>query len=67
MSEIEITERQRVVMDLIKNSPTITGKQLSETLSVSQRTIERDLASLKEKGFLKRKGKDNDGLWEIHN
>lgn len=67
VSEIEITERQRVVMDLIKNSPTITGKQLSETLSVSQRTIERDLASLKEKGFLKRKGKDNDGLWEIHN
>lgn len=66
VSEIKITERQRFILNLINNTPTITGKQLSETLSVSQRTIERDLASLKEKGILTRKGKDNDGSWEIH-
>ncbi|WP_074549562.1 HTH domain-containing protein [Segatella bryantii] len=27
------------MLNLIKESPTITGKQMSETLSVSQRTI----------------------------
>lgn len=35
---------------------------MSETLSVSQRTIERDLAALQKSGILKREGKDNDGM-----
>ena len=38
---------------------------MSETLSVSQRTVERDLSALKNKGVLMREGKDNDGLWQI--
>ena len=33
---------------------------MSETLSVSQRTIERDLAALQKIGVLKREGKDNE-------
>ena len=65
MSETKLTERQQKVLNLIKESPTITGKQMSDTLSVSQRTIERDLSALKELGILKRKGKDNDGMWII--
>ena len=39
VSETKLTERQQKMLNLIKESPTITGKQLSETLSVSQRTI----------------------------
>ena len=38
---------------------------MSETLSVSQRTIERDLSALQKKGVLKREGKENDGKWVI--
>lgn len=63
MSETKLTERQQKILDLIKKSPTITGKQMSETLSVSQRTIERDLSALQKLGILKREGKDNDGVW----
>ena len=65
MSERKLTERQQKILNLIKESPTITGKQMSETLSVSQRTIERDISSLQKKGVLKREGKDNDGIWII--
>ena len=65
MSETKLTERQQKILNLIKESPTITGKQMSETLSVSQRTIERDLSALQKKGVLKREGKDNDGLWIV--
>lgn len=39
---------------------------MSETLSVSQRTVERDLSILKEKDVLKREGKDNAGTWTLH-
>ena len=65
MSETKLTERQQKILNLIKESPTITGKQMSETLSVSQRTIERDLSALQKIGVLKREGKDNDGFWVI--
>ena len=65
MSETKLTERQQNILNLIKESPTITGKQMSETLSVSQRTIERDLSALQKLGVLKREGKDNNGAWII--
>ncbi|MBQ7634303.1 MAG: putative DNA binding domain-containing protein [Bacteroidaceae bacterium] len=65
MSETKLTERQQRILNLIKESPTITGKQMSETLSVSQRTIERDLSALQKNGALKREGKDNHGKWII--
>ena len=65
VSERKLTERQQKIRNLIKESPTITGKQMSETLSVSQRTIERDLSTLQKKGILKHEGKDNDGVWIV--
>ena len=63
VSETKLTERQQKILNLIKESPTITGKQMSEILSVSQRTIERDLSTLQKKGIIKHEGKDNDGMW----
>lgn len=39
---------------------------MSETLSVTIRTIERDLSLMKKAGVLKREGKDNDGVWIIN-
>lgn len=62
---IKLTERQLVIIELIKKSPTITGREMSETLSVTQRTIERDLFKLKEKGIIEHKGKDNAGFWVV--
>lgn len=55
MSETKLNERQQKIRSFVKESPTITGRQMSETLSVSQRTIERDLSALNEMGVLKRK------------
>ena len=65
MSETKLTERQQKILNLIKESPTISAKQMSETLSVTTRTIERDLSLMKKVGVLKREGKDNDGVWII--
>ena len=65
MSKTKLTERQQKILDLIKDSPTITGQQMSETLSVTQRTIERDLSALQKKDIVKHEGKDNDGTWII--
>ncbi|MDO4216387.1 MAG: HTH domain-containing protein, partial [Bacteroidales bacterium] len=65
VSEIKLTERQQVILKLIKKSPSITAKQMSETLSVSRRTVERDISLLKQMKILAREGKDNDGKWIV--
>lgn len=66
LSETKLSVRQLKMLNLIKESPTITGRKMSEMLSVSQRTIERDLSALQKIGMLKREGKDNDGIWVIY-
>lgn len=60
-SDVKLTDRQQKTRNLIKESPTISGRQMSGMLSVSQRTIERDLSAMQKNGILKHKGKDNDG------
>lgn len=65
VSKTKITERQQKILNLIKESPTISGRQMSEKLSVSQRTIERDLSASQKSGILKHEGKDNDGIWVV--
>lgn len=65
MSETKLTERQQKMLNLIRELPTISAKQMSETLSVTTRTIERDLSMMKKAGVLKREGKDNNGVWII--
>lgn len=65
VSETKLTECQQKILVLVKESPTISGRQMSEILSVSQRTIERDLSTMQKNGILKHEGKDNDGCWQI--
>ena len=66
MSEINLTERQCVILDTIRKSPTISGRQMSEMMSVSQRTIEREISLLKKLGVLRREGNDKDGMWVLN-
>lgn len=65
VSEIKLTERQRKIIELVRESPSMTAKQMSETLSVSQPTVERDISVMREMGVIKREGKDNNGKWRL--
>lgn len=65
--DAQITARQQLILGLIKFKPIITVKEMSVTLSVTERTISRDLAKLQEQNIVKRHGADNDGYWEVVN
>lgn len=65
MSETKLNERQYRIINLIRQTPSITAKQMSEILSVSSRTVERDIAILKKYKKLTRDGEDNDGVWVV--
>ena len=61
----KIAERYNTILEIIKSDPFITAVQLSEKLSVSDRTIERDIAKLQVSGVLIREGDKNGGRWII--
>ena len=65
MSETNFTERQRFILYTIKANPFVTGKEMSETLSVTQRTIERDLAAMQKAGIIRHEDKGNAGVWVV--
>jgi ATP-dependent DNA helicase RecG len=60
-----ISKRQREILDIIKDNPTISREELSKTLSINPSAVQRHLNKLKEKGLLKRIGPDKGGHWEV--
>ena len=65
ISAAELSNKQRFIIYVIKADPNITAKAMSETLSVTQRTVERDLAVLQKAGIIRHEGKVNAGIWVV--
>ncbi len=72
---IKLTERQRVILEMIAHNPFLSAKEISEKASekssekasINYRTIQRDLAKLKKMGVLTREGAKRNGQWVIAN
>lgn len=57
----KLSERQRRICQMIKEDPYVTIQKMSLALSVTKRTVDRDLAAMK--GIVKHEGTDNAGKW----
>ena len=53
------------IIQLIKDDPNITIKELSLQLSLTRRGIEEQIKSLKAKGLIRRVDPDKGGHWEV--
>lgn len=62
---IELTERQKIIKSLINGNPELSAKQMSETMKVTQRTIERDLAVMQKAGIIRHEGNRRYGIWVV--
>ncbi len=62
---IDITNRQREIIDLINQFNKITQEEVANKLNVSRYTIMRELKSLEEKGFIERDGSNKTGCWKV--
>ena len=66
---IELTERQRVILELISIDSTLSAKALSEKMSEKmsekKRTLEREIAKMKQKDYISRTGSPRSGKWEV--
>ncbi|MDR1154583.1 MAG: Fic family protein, partial [Bacteroidales bacterium] len=54
------------IYDIITQVPVITVKELAKMLSVTERTIYRQIENLKSEGKLERVGSDKNGYWRIN-
>ena len=61
----KVSDRQRLILLLIKTNELITIKEMTQKVKVSEKTIKRELATLQELGILTREGDRKDGRWEI--
>jgi predicted HTH transcriptional regulator len=61
----ELTERQNVIVNLIKGNDRITIYEMTEKVKVSEKTIRRELSVLYEKGILNREGGRKEGRWVV--
>lgn len=65
----KLTDLQRLVLEVLAADASLSAKALpekvSEKISVSDRTIESDLAQLKKNGILSREGGRKEGKWVI--
>jgi len=70
----ELTDRQKVIIEMIIADPFLSAKAISEKMSekmsekegTNERTIERDLAKLKKMGILTRESGRKEGKWVVN-
>ena len=53
------------ILQLIMENPNITQKEIASRIDKSERTVKNKVASLKEKGYIRRLNGKRNGKWEI--
>ena len=61
----EIVGLFNIVAIIVLNNPTISAKELSRIIGISQRKIEENIKKLKKKEIIKRIGPDKGGYWKV--
>lgn len=52
----ELTERQMIIVEKIRITPTLSAIDLAQKTGISFRTLQRELSILQKKGFVRHKG-----------
>lgn len=61
----KLTDRQKVIIDMINRNPYVTAKEMSVALSVVVRTIYRDLSTLQKLNIIRHEGVTSAGIWVV--
>jgi predicted HTH transcriptional regulator len=62
---IEMTDLQKSIIDLIEADASISIDQMAVKMAVKKRTLEREIAKMKQKGYISRTGSPRSGKWEV--
>ena len=62
---IEMTDIQKGIIDLIEDDASISIDQMALKMTVKKRTLEREIANMKQKGYISRTGSPRSGKWKV--
>lgn len=65
LSQVKLTSRQKMIVNLIEENQFISAQEMSVVLSVAHRTVQRDLSVMQKKGILIREGNTSAGHWVV--
>lgn len=63
--ESDQMKQEDAIIELLKGNPYISRKEISGQLGLHDSSVKRRLASLQDKGAIKRVGPDKGGYWEV--
>ena len=62
---IEMPDIQKSIIDLIGADASISIDRMAVKMAVKKRTLEREIAKMKQKGYISRAGSPRSGKWEV--
>lgn len=62
---VKISERQKQILDIVKENPNVLQTELAEHFGVRRETIHRDMKKLVEAGILCRSDSDKKCNWKV--
>lgn len=62
---VKIGERQKQILNIVKENPNILQTELAERLEVRRETIYRDMKKLVDAGILSRSDSDKKCTWKV--
>ncbi len=63
--KVELEDIENLIIDIIKNNPSITTTNMAEVSGKSIRTVQLKLNKLKKEGIIKHVGSNKNGHWEV--
>lgn len=60
-----LTTRQKQVIAIIARNPSATASSIAEECGITERSVQRNLRTLRESGIITRQGSDKTGVWII--
>lgn len=64
---LKLSLEEQAIINVIKNNPTATQKQIAEATGKSERTIKRRTVEMQEKGLISRENGKRNGKWIVLN
>ena len=64
-SRTKLSDRQISILEWMIMKPSISAAEMSQRFSITSRTIERDISTLKKMGIIEREGDDHGGTWKV--
>ncbi len=63
---LELTKIQKDMIDLMRSNNSISVGQMAVKMTVKKRTLEREIANMKQNGYISRTGSPCSGQWEVN-